>query len=87
MICDRDPALAGLPLLLDADALAAVLGCGTLVPAYLRYKPGVSCTAAYLCADGQAVAAYAYASDRYAEESRRSRWRGEPSVVMLPEHG
>ncbi|WP_156118073.1 hypothetical protein [Paracoccus sp. PAMC 22219] len=31
-ICDRDPALAGLPLLLDADALAAVLGCGTLVP-------------------------------------------------------
>ncbi|WP_156118072.1 hypothetical protein [Paracoccus sp. PAMC 22219] len=33
------------------------------------------------------MAAYAYDPDRYAEESGRSRWRGEPSVVMLPRHG
>ena len=86
-ICDRDPGLAGLPLLLDAQAMAAALGCQALRPAYLRYKPGISCTAGFLRADGQALAAYAYPPDRYAEESRRSRWLKEPSVVMLPDHG
>lgn len=86
-ICDRDPALVGLPLMLDAQAMAAALGRDALQPAYLRYKPGVSCVASFLSTDGEALAAYAYAPDRYAEESRRSRWRDNPDVVMLPDRG
>lgn len=86
-LCARDPALPGLPLLLDAAAMAQALGCAALTPAYLRYKPGVSCTASFLTAGGQALAVHAYPADRYAEESRRPRWRRDPAVTLLPEHG
>ncbi|TJZ89872.1 hypothetical protein FA743_17460 [Paracoccus gahaiensis] len=86
-LCSRDPALPGLPLLLDAAAMAQALGCAALTPAYLRYKPGVSCTASFLTAEGQALAVHAYPADRYDEESRRPRWRRDPAVIRLPQHG
>jgi aminoglycoside phosphotransferase (APT) family kinase protein len=84
-VCERDPALPGLPLLLHAPALAAVLGLGKLEHAYLRYKPGTSCAAGFLHADRGALAAYAYPPDRYAEVRRRPEWGGEDDVVMLDE--
>lgn len=82
-VCARDPALPGLSILLDASALAATLGLHPLTPAYLRYKPGVSCTAAFLHPEAGALAAYAYPADRYAEVRCRPEWSGNASVWFL----
>ena len=48
----RDPALPGLGLLLDPRALAAALGTQAVTLRHLRYKPGTSCTAAAVTAEG-----------------------------------
>ena len=49
----RDPALPGLGLLLDPEALAAALGTSAVTLRHLRYKPGTSCAAAAVTAEGQ----------------------------------
>ncbi|MFN3276850.1 MAG: phosphotransferase [Paracoccus hibiscisoli] len=45
-IVARDPALPGLALLLDPQAVAALLGA-PVNPVHLRYKPGTSCMATF----------------------------------------
>lgn len=52
-LADRDPEVAGLPLLLDANAMAEWLGellgvtC-RVIPGRLRYKAGTSCVASFV---------------------------------------
>lgn len=52
-LAERDPEVAGLPLLLDADAMAEWLGellgvtC-RVIPGRLRYKAGTSCVASFV---------------------------------------
>ena len=53
-VVERDPAQPGLALLLDADAFLASLRAArpdvdlrSVIPTYLRYKPGTSCTAGF----------------------------------------
>ncbi|WP_209428291.1 aminoglycoside phosphotransferase family protein, partial [Pararhodobacter sp. SW119] len=82
-VCARDPALPGLELILEAEAMAAALGLSPLAPAYLRYKPGVSCSAAFLHPEAGALAAHAYPSERYDEVRRRPEWTHDPSVLFL----
>lgn len=88
----RDPGLPGLALALDTGALAARLGCGSLMPHYLRYKPGESCTARL--EDGNAgLILRAVTRRRFDIYRRRASWRhpGSPvrflddlCVVILP---
>ena len=74
-IIARDPALPGLPLMLDADALAAALGLSSLLPIYLRYKPKTSCVAAFMPeGGGQPLAIMAYPHSRFEVIRRRSEW-------------
>ena len=74
-IVERDPALPGLPLMLDADALAAALGLSSLLPIYLRYKPKTSCVAAFMPeGGGQPLAIMAYPHRRFEVIRRRSEW-------------
>lgn len=82
-VVERDRALAGLALLLDAPALASALGLGQLDPAYLRYKPGTSCVAGFLHSERGALAAHAYPRERYAEVRERKEWRDAADVLML----
>jgi aminoglycoside phosphotransferase (APT) family kinase protein len=74
-IVKRDPALPGLSLMLDADALAARLGLPSLEHAYLRYKPATSCVAAFV-PDEQSppFAVMAYSHSRFEVIRRRSEW-------------
>ena len=68
----RDPALPGLPLLLDSDAFAAALRAtlpaadvGAARATYVRYKRGTSCLVAYrLQIDGDEIDVYAKAYRR-----------------------
>jgi aminoglycoside phosphotransferase (APT) family kinase protein len=82
-ICARDPALPGLPLLLDGAELARELGCAGLVPGYLRYKPGTSCVAGVFHPERGPMAAHAYTPERYAEVRQRAEWRNDGGVLML----
>lgn len=76
----RDPALPGLALALDAEALAARLGAGPLVPRYLRYKPAESCTAHF--DDGAAGITFrAVTPGRYPIYLAREEWRYPGSPV------
>ncbi|PZQ50695.1 MAG: hypothetical protein DI556_06130 [Rhodovulum sulfidophilum] len=91
-IVARDPALPGLALALDAEALGRELGRGPLVPRYLRYKPGETCTAQF--DDGGAgLTLRAVTEARYAIYRERDSWTrpGAPArfldgfrVVVLP---
>jgi Ser/Thr protein kinase RdoA (MazF antagonist) len=49
----RDPVLPGLGLLLDPVALAAALGTSPVTLRHLRYKPGTSCSASAVTAEGE----------------------------------
>jgi aminoglycoside phosphotransferase (APT) family kinase protein len=73
-IVARDPDLPGLALLLDTEAMARRLGlaAGALRQTYLRYKPGVSCLAAYVTGDGRRFSAKA------AEAGRWRDWSDHP---------
>jgi aminoglycoside phosphotransferase (APT) family kinase protein len=82
-VCARDPALPGLPLLLDGAELGRVLGRRDLVTAYLRYKPATSCAAGFLDPAHGPMAAYAYTPERYAEVRHREEWQADAGVVML----
>lgn len=84
-VCARDPALPGLPIILDAATLARKLGLDTLTPAYLRYKPGVSCTASFMHPKTGAMAVFAYARDRYKIVRERQEWARQPSITFLDE--
>src|SRR6056297_726256 len=66
-ICERDPDVPGLAVLLDAADLGRKTGLGPLTPTYLRYKPQTSCAAGVFTAAGRPMAAYAYTRERYAE--------------------
>ena len=77
----RDPALLGLRLALDADALRDRLGTGPLVPRYLRYKPGETCTA-HFDDGGAGVTLRAVTAERYAIYRAREEWR-RPEVRFL----
>jgi aminoglycoside phosphotransferase (APT) family kinase protein len=82
-VCAGDLALPGLPTILDASAMAAAIRLSSLSPVYLRYKPGVSCTAAFLHPEAGPLAAYAYPRDRYADVRQRPEWLGDASVQFL----
>ncbi len=78
-VIERDRALPGLTLLLDAGALAARIGLD-LAPAYLRYKPGTSCAVGLIgpaATLDQTFAAFAYPRDRYATVRARPEWQDE----------
>lgn len=77
----RDPALPGLRLALDGDALRARLGCGPLVPRYLRYKPGETCTA-HFDDGGAGLTLRAVTAERYAIYRGREGW-WRPEVRFL----
>lgn len=55
-LCEREPDLPGLSLLLDPAELGSKLGLGPLSIEYLRLKPGTSCTASYRAGDHWLVA-------------------------------
>jgi len=59
-LVERDPALPGLALLLDLDALETLLG-GAVRRRYLRYKPGTGCVLA-LDVDGEQAFAVGYST-------------------------
>ncbi len=59
-LVERDPALPGLALLLDGDALSRRLGAA-VHRRYLRYKPGTTCVLA-LDVDGERAFAVAHAA-------------------------
>lgn len=91
-IVAADPALPGLALALDADAVAARLGLGPLAPAYLRYKPGETCTA-HFHGGGAGITLRAVTRERYATYRARREWQGpdgparfldEACAVALP---
>lgn len=56
----RDPALPGLQVVLDREALSELVGC-PVTPRYLRYKPATSCVVAARMATGDDVLVTAYA--------------------------
>ncbi len=88
-LCARDPALPGLPGVLNAPALAAQAGLGPMRHAYLRYKPGTSCVAGLVPEDGGlgAYAAMTYPAERWAEIRARPKWSsGETPAIFLDEH-
>jgi len=64
----RDPALPGLGLLLDPEALATALGTSALALRHLRYKPGTSCSAAAVSAEGKWLRLRALTPAHYAEK-------------------
>lgn len=64
-LCRRDPALPGLRLLLDPDALAAKvdelgwrLPFENFAPAYLRYKPDTNCLVGFSTADNKSAISF-----------------------------
>ncbi|MET3794096.1 aminoglycoside phosphotransferase family protein [Aquamicrobium terrae] len=69
----RDPALPGLKLALDGDALRARLEGGPLVARYLRYKPGETCTA-HFDDGGAGLTLRAVTAERYAIYRGRAAW-------------
>ena len=101
-LCGRDRALPGLRLLLDPETFVAAVravcperAIGPARPTYLRYKPGLSCLAAYALAVGDreiTVHAHAYSSEA---REKYSKLTGPHEVscelgwghMLLPEHG
>ncbi len=80
ILANHDPALPGLPDLLDADALGERLGAAT-TRSYLRYKPGTSATA-LIEVDGRSAIAHAWrpgAGDKRAKAVKHAR----PEDVLL----
>jgi Ser/Thr protein kinase RdoA (MazF antagonist) len=84
----RDVALPGLRALLDAGSLAREAGLEGLQAAYLRYKPGTSCTAGLVPErDGlEAWMAITAKNDRFSELAKRPKWRklGTITLPILP---
>ncbi len=64
----RDPALPGLGLLLDPEALATALGTSAVTLRHLRYKPGTSCSASAITAGGEWLRLRALTPAHYAEK-------------------
>lgn len=70
-IVARDPALPALALVLDAEAVSALLGKAA-APVHLRYKPGVSCMATFRTDDGFVILR-ALTRERFAEDEMSPR--------------
>lgn len=87
-LAGRDRALPGLGALLDAGGLAREAGLDGLRPAYLRYKPGTSCTAGLVPEAGGLGAwmAVTVPPARFADLARRPKWRKRGAVVLPDRH-
>jgi Ser/Thr protein kinase RdoA (MazF antagonist) len=87
-LAGRDRALPGLVSVLDAGGLAREAGLDGLRPAYLRYKPGTSCTAGLVPAAGGLGAwmAVTVPPARFDELARRPKWRKRGAVVLPERH-
>ncbi|MCU0905896.1 MAG: aminoglycoside phosphotransferase family protein [Rhodobacteraceae bacterium] len=84
----RDPALPGLGLMLDPAALAATLGTASVSLRHLRYKPGTSCSAAAVTADGRWLRLRALTPARFAEKGHpRDGATGAACLVVAPPEG
>lgn len=81
-IVRRDPALPGLALVLDADAVSVMLGVD-VDPVHLRYKPGVSCMATFRAGD-DFITLRALTRQRFAEDGISPRRAA--LVRRVPEH-
>ena len=81
-IVARDPALPGLALVLDAEAVSALLG-KEAEPVHLRYKPGVSCMATFRV-DGDFLTLRALTRKRFDED--KIGLRRAALVRRMPEH-
>ncbi len=77
----RDPALPGLGLLLDTEALATALGTTAVSLRHLRYKPGTSCSAAAVTAEGEWLRLRALTPAHYAEKGYSED--GVPGALCL----
>jgi Ser/Thr protein kinase RdoA (MazF antagonist) len=77
----RDPALPGLGLLLDPEALATALGTPAVTLRHLRYKPGTSCSASTVTADGDWLRLRALTPAHYAEKGYPED--GAPGALCL----
>lgn len=80
----RDPAVPGLALLLDDDALSALLG-GRVARRYLRYKPGTSAVCAATL-DGRDVAVQVVADDGIGKLDKTAA-RAPSGSVLLDRRG
>jgi thiamine kinase-like enzyme len=83
----RDPDLPGLRLLLDPARLAMALGTSAVTLRHLRYKPGTSCSAAAVTADGQwlhlrALTAARFAEKGYSQDGPRDRVLGADFLAV-----
>lgn len=78
-LCAADTAIPGLPVVLDADAVAPLLGRapGEVVATYVRYKPGLACVVGYRTPDGPA---YAYAVSARQVDKLRGWADGKPGA-------
>lgn len=83
-ICARDPALPGLSIVLDADALGARSGIPGLSSVYVRYKPGTSCVVGLVDTDSSfaAYSAMTYPLERFCEVRDRKHWQSGPDQVV-----
>ena len=80
----RDGALPGFGALLDAGQLARDAGLDGLQPAYLRYKPGTSCTVGLVPEAGGLGAWMAVTATfaRFAELAARPKWQKIGAIVL-----
>ena len=83
-VAARDPALPGLAVVLDADALSALLGARA-VRRYVRYKPGTSCVVAARLDTGDDAVVTAYAEDDRRKADKTSA--GCPDAVLAHDAG
>lgn len=83
-LASRDTALPGLAALLDAEGLARNAGLDGLKAAYLRYKPGTSCTAGLVHRSGglEAWMVITATRERFAELAGRPHWRARGAVAL-----
>ncbi|MFV0292994.1 MAG: phosphotransferase [Paracoccus sp. (in: a-proteobacteria)] len=74
-LCQSDPGLPGLRLVLDTAAVSEFLG-GNVTIEYLRYKRGINCiTACRRADDGQWFTLRAVTSDRFGVYLERPKWQ------------
>ena len=78
-LASRDPGLPGLAVVLDDDALTALLGARA-VRRYVRYKPGTSCLVAAQLDTGDDAVVTAYAEDGRQKADKTSH--GCPDAVL-----
>lgn len=78
-LCETDRDLTALPVVLDAEQVAPLLGepPGSVTATYVRYKPGVSCVVGYSTPRGPA---YAHAASARQLDKLEGWAEGKPGV-------